>query len=510
MSSTLHRSIRFYPTETEFLSQYRMNNGDVFYDKDKKTLVIYDGNSKGGIPLLRADLDNAESGLGVSVNNSPPTNARSGSLWFNTNTGVLYVYVEDNDSVQWVQPSIPQISQSSSSSGGGSGGVPVVESNSFGVITVTGQSNILAGTPTAALRLTAGTGISLTTNPTTSAVTISATNTNVFSGNYDDLTNKPTIPNDTSQLINNSGFVTQTEIDTAISNLVDTAPDTLNTLNELAAALGDDANFATTVTTALGDKAPINNPTFTGTVGGVTATHVGLGNVTNESKTTMFTSPSFTSNGTNNVMTIDSEGVNIVRGGLELDDSSGTGASRISFRNSSGQLGYIDTFGQYDIFPNNTSGFGFYTSIGNLALTISDDFGIVARRPILEPIQGNSGGGQTTVIFNTATEAVFRISNWDSDFTANFYNLPTGTGASGAGVGPFSYTAAIIIDQGSTAYIPTAVEINGDSEPILWLGGSLPTGTANGVDIASFVILRRNVTMTTYSWTVLGSLTSYS
>lgn len=35
------------------------------------------------------------------------------------------------------------------------------------------------------------------------------------------------------------------------------------------------------------------NPTFTGTVSGVTATHVGLGNVTNESKATMFTNPTF-------------------------------------------------------------------------------------------------------------------------------------------------------------------------------------------------------------------------
>jgi len=41
-------------------------------------------------------------------------------------------------------------------------------------------------------------------------------------------------------------------------------------------------------------KAPIASPTFTGTVAGVTATHVGLGNATNESKATMFTSPVFT------------------------------------------------------------------------------------------------------------------------------------------------------------------------------------------------------------------------
>lgn len=41
---------------------------------------------------------------------------------------------------------------------------------------------------------------------------------------------------------------------TAVSSIIDSAPQALDTLNELAAALGDDANFATTVTNALSDK----------------------------------------------------------------------------------------------------------------------------------------------------------------------------------------------------------------------------------------------------------------
>jgi len=61
------RSIRLYPTETEFLDQYRMNVGDIFYDKDKNTLVIYDGVTKGGLPLLRADLSNISGGGSVGA-----------------------------------------------------------------------------------------------------------------------------------------------------------------------------------------------------------------------------------------------------------------------------------------------------------------------------------------------------------------------------------------------------------------------------------------------------------
>lgn len=51
-----------------------------------------------------------------------------------------------------------------------------------------------------------------------------------------------------------TGYATETYVTTAVSNLVDSAPTTLDTLNELAAALGDDANYAATVTTALGNK----------------------------------------------------------------------------------------------------------------------------------------------------------------------------------------------------------------------------------------------------------------
>jgi hypothetical protein len=75
-----------------------------------------------------------------------------------------------------------------------------------------------------------------------------------------------------------SALATKTYADNAASTaaaaIVAAAPDALNTLNELAAALGNDASYASTITTALGTKAPIASPTFTGTVSGVTKTHV--------------------------------------------------------------------------------------------------------------------------------------------------------------------------------------------------------------------------------------------
>ncbi len=66
-----------------------------------------------------------------------------------------------------------------------------------------------------------------------------------------------------------------------LGNLIDGAPAALDTLNELAAAINDDASYAAGITTALGLKAPIASPTFTGTVGGITKDMVGLANVDN-------------------------------------------------------------------------------------------------------------------------------------------------------------------------------------------------------------------------------------
>lgn len=87
--------------------------------------------------------------------------------------------------------------------------------------------------------------------------------TGPFSLNSQKITNLAT-PTD------NTDAATKAYVDSAasaaVSAVVDSAPAALDTLNELAAALGDDENFATTVTNALATKAPTNSPTFTGTV----------------------------------------------------------------------------------------------------------------------------------------------------------------------------------------------------------------------------------------------------
>ena len=69
-----------------------------------------------------------------------------------------------------------------------------------------------------------------------------------------------------SQSDNSTNVATTAYVDTAISNLSDSAPAALNTLNEIAAALGDDANYAATTTAAIADKLPLSGGAMTGPI----------------------------------------------------------------------------------------------------------------------------------------------------------------------------------------------------------------------------------------------------
>lgn len=145
-----------------------------------------------------------------------------------------------------------------------------------------------------------GIGTTNSTEKFTVAGTVSATSfygdgsnltgLSTFSGNYNDLTNKPSIPSDTSDLTNNIGFVTSgivvgyaTEgyVTQQVTNLIGGAPEALDTLNELAAALNDDASFSTTVTNSLATKiSGVGIQSAGGVVGyGITTLNfIGVGN----------------------------------------------------------------------------------------------------------------------------------------------------------------------------------------------------------------------------------------
>lgn len=175
---------------------------------------------------------------------------------------------------------------------------------------------------------------------------------------------------------------------------------------------GDVSGNAGTVTDGVYTTGSYADPTW---ITSLAASKVGLGNVTNESKATMFTSPTFT-------------------GTTTLQQST-------------------------EILNTKTSATG-------------------------------------TVVHDFSTGSIWYHSSISADFTANFTNVPT--------TNDRTISIALILAQGATAYIPTAVEIDGVGATLNWQDASIPSGTANQVDLVSFTLIR-----TGSAWTVIGALSTY-
>jgi len=223
MSNIPISNLRLVGRNTDFLDRKIGQRGEIYYDQQENILRLYDGDTPGGFTIARADttvqpdLSNvsnedfknkaAEAGISASttVDAAPPTTPNQGELWFDTESGVLYVYYNDGTSTQWVQPTSIQygtggsggglsnldgltdvtisnpttgqvlkyngstwVNDTDATSGGGS-------SNSFTTIAVSGQNNVVADSSTDTLTLSAGSGISITTDSTTDIITISST-----------------------------------------------------------------------------------------------------------------------------------------------------------------------------------------------------------------------------------------------------------------------------------------------------------------------------------------------
>jgi len=277
------RSIRLIGRDASLLDTITAQIGEIFYDSTNGSIRVYDGKTVGGNLLSQGlTIEEIQDIVGTMVSTGV------------THNGISVSYVDSSGKIQLT---------------GFSGDYDDLANKP---VLFSGSYNDLTNKPS----LFSGDYDDLSNKPV------------LFSGSYNDLTDLPTIPGE----VNLTGYATETYVNTQITNVIGTAGAALNTLGELSDALGDDANFASTVTTALSGKEPaitsgttgqywrgdkswqtlnatavglgnvtneskatmFTNPTFTGTVSGVTATHVGLGNVTNESKATMFTSPTFT------------------------------------------------------------------------------------------------------------------------------------------------------------------------------------------------------------------------
>jgi|TARA_R110000803_G_scaffold107295_1_gene175467 hypothetical protein len=222
-SSPIVDRIRIIPRPDDFLDRNVGSSGEVFFNKGTNSLRVYSGKVAGGFEIARADLANVDTtaflqasslnnisieefqdvmympnsipdegqvlvwrtdhwmnedslsgGASVDVAETAPTSPQSGNLWLDTSNGKLYIYINDGDSQQWIQPT---------TSSGGSGGA-VTETDTLASVTTRGSttSNAITinNTLTANDIQTSGAGTPTITSAST--ITLTAADATIVTG----------------------------------------------------------------------------------------------------------------------------------------------------------------------------------------------------------------------------------------------------------------------------------------------------------------------------------------
>ena len=398
-----------------------------------------------------------------------------------------------------------------------------------------------------------------------------------------ELTGTPTAPTATAGN-NSTQIATTAYADTAAANaasaLVDSAPSALNTLNELAAALGDDANYATTITTALGGKEPTitsgttsqywrgdkswqtldksavglsdventaistwtgsSNITTVGTLTNLTVTNTITGSVSGNSATVTngvyttgsYADPSWITSlskskvglsnvedtalstwaGSSSVTTVGTIATGVWQGS-EISTTY-TVAKVTSVNGSTGAVtGLATTAGNLSQFSSTTS--------LQLAQVISDETGsgslVFGTSPTLstaimlspeERCNIVASAATGTINFNVLTSTIWLYtSNATADHTLNFRGNSENTLNSLLSVGD-SISLIWLNTNGSSAFRPTAFQIDGVNITPRWSGGTAPTaGNANSIDAYSFSIIKTSAEPT---YTVLAGQSRFA
>ena len=208
---------------------------------------------------------------------------------------------------------------------------------------------------------------------------------------------------------------------------------------------------------------------------------------------------------------------------IALSGTAPTGASAGDFWWDS-ENGILKIY--YDSYWIEASGTDAYTAVSNQILSITDTTQSTSSTTGALKITGGIGvsgnlnigsglgvSGLTTLtytseILNTKTSAtgtiahdlttgsIFYHSSISNNFTANITNVPV-TNDRAIGV-------TLVLAQGGTPYMSTALQIDGSAQTIKWVNNVTPSGAANKVDIVGFSLIR-----TGSAWTVLGQYSTY-
>jgi|SaaInlV_100m_DNA_5_1039725.scaffolds.fasta_scaffold16743_1 hypothetical protein len=318
---------------------------------------------------------------------------------------------------------------------------------------------------------------------------------------------------------------------TAAANVVDSAPGTLDTLNELAAALGDDANFATTVTNSIATK--LNSSAYTaadvltkiktvdGSGSGLDADTLDGVHLSNIARTD--THEDFQSSVTFANINIDPDGYSSGKSGGfgTVYDGSGWQAPGLFISGGTGKAAAFAAAGGNIYFGTqdgtNTNSMSSWLTVTQSSKTASFDGKIIANSNIIanstleieevvEKVQTSTSTSGTITWYSNSQAIVYYTANQTANRTINFVGDGSTTMNSFLDVGK-SYTASVVMTQGSTAYYLNAYQVDGSTVTPKWSGGSAPTeGNADSLDVYTFTIIKT----ADATYTVLASQTQFA
>ena len=338
---------------------------------------------------------------------------------------------------------------------------------------------------------------------------------------------------------------------TAAANVVDSAPGTLDTLNELAAALGDDPNFATTVTNSIATKMPLAGGTFTGAITAPSMVLNGdlrLDRGASDAAAVVF-GPDYDvqifGDGTAQTLTfmtgasqrfhVSNTGVSITGSAAFGDNGKalfGAGSDLQIYHDGNNSViadigpGALITYASDFIiqqngsnermadFAQNGAARLYYdgavkttttaTGIDVTGTAVTDGVtvdGTLDIEEVFEKVSTNTTTSGTYSEAVTGGGVYYLTNNQTANRTINF------TGVNSALATGQSVTVSVLATQGSTAYYFNAYQVDSSAVTPKWSGGSAPTeGNASGIDVYTFTIIKTaNAT-----FTVLASQSQYA
>ncbi len=279
----------------------------------------------------------------------------------------------------------------------------------------------------------------------------------------------------------NKLVATQEYVGTQVAALVNSAPTTLDTLNELAAALGNDPNFATTVATSIGTKQAQLNGTGFVKVSGTTVSYDNSTYLTTASATSTYLPLSGgTLTGALSGTSATFSGA-IQGNGLTLLNSSGTYANWYVSSYLIGRIGNVDT---NDMYYDSTFGGNHIFRTGTLGTTSPSNKMIITS-------YGNVGIGTTSpsekLVVKVATNQNLEIRQASSLGAYNGIGLDALNDARNTVVDlVLRGTNLSLISSGAT---PMILATNSTERMRITSGGNVGIGTQNPTSISTYTTL---------------------